>query len=77
MQTLEKYVLSPIVSSLVDAKVCSGVRGRSQLDAHAYLVQDLSGADSPDYVVLVDVRRCYESASQNWLIENVPINKSV
>ncbi len=77
MQILEKYALAPIVSSTVDAKVCSGVRGRSQLDAHAYLVKNLSGPNSPDFVTLVDVRRCYESASQDWLIQHTPINKNV
>jgi len=77
MQTLEKFVLEPIVSSTVDAKVCAGVKGRSLYDANSYLIQNMSGRGAPDYVVLVDVTKCYESTSHDWLLNHIPLNRDV
>lgn len=73
MAHLLKYVLEPVYESTADSKCFWSRRGRSPLDSHAYLMRDLSGPGSPDYVVVADVMKFYDHVMQEWLLANIPI----
>lgn len=77
MQALHAYALAPVVETLAD-KTSFGLRkGRSALDAASYVAQALSDAEFPLYVLKCDVKSFYDTISHAWLLENVPMNKTV
>ena len=77
MQILYSYALDPVAESTADRKSFFARRGRSALDAHAYLSRDLSGDNPPDYVVLIDVQSFYDTVVHDWLIKNIPMDKTM
>lgn len=77
MQMLYSFSLDPVAEATADRKSFFSRRGRSALDAHAYLTRDLSGDNAPDYVVLVDVQTFYDTVIHDWLIQNTPMDKTM
>lgn len=75
MQILYTYALDPVEESMADRKSFFARKGRSALDAHAYLTRDLSGVDAPEFVVLIDVQAFYDTVLHDWLLENIPLEK--
>lgn len=75
MQILYTYALDPVAESTADRKSFFARKGRSALDAHAYLIRDLSGANAPVLVVLIDVQTFYDTVLHDWLLENIPMEK--
>lgn len=77
MQVLYAYSLDPVAESTADRKSFAFRRGRSMLDVHAYICSMFDGPEPPYWVVKADVRACYDSISQDWLLENVHMDKKV
>ena len=77
MQALYAYSLDPVAESTADRKSFAFRRGRSMLDVHAYICSIFDGQEPPYWVVKADVRACYDSISQDWLLENVHMDKKV
>ena len=77
MQILHAYSLDPVAESTGDKKSFSARKGRSTLDAYAYICWMLDQPDPPEWVLRADVEACYDSISQKWLIENIPMDKHV
>lgn len=77
MQVLYAYSLDPVAEATGDRKSFAFRKGRSMFDCHAYLCKALSGADAPRWVFRGDVKACYDSISQRWLIQNIPMDTRV
>ncbi len=77
MQALYAFALDPVAESTADKKSCAFRKGRSALDAHAYLCQMLDGPDAPQWIVRADVKSCYDAISHSWLLENIPMDRKV
>ncbi len=77
MQTLYSYSLDPVAESWGDRKSFSYRKGRSAYDMHEYIKIAFSGEDAPEWVLIADVRKCYENISHEWILKNIPMAKSV
>lgn len=77
MQTLYSYALDPIAESWGDRKSFSYRKGRSAYDMHEYIVSAFSGEDAPEWVLVADIRKCYENISHEWILTNIPMAKNV
>lgn len=77
MQALYAFSLDPVAESTADKKSFAFRKGRSALDAHACLCRALEDADAPSWVVCADVRACYDTLSQDWLLEHIPMDRKV
>ena len=74
MQILYTYALDPVAEATADRRSFFARKGRSALDAHAYLSRDLSGEDAPTWVVVVDVQSFYDTVVHDWLLAHIPLN---
>lgn len=77
MQLLCRYCLLPVAESMADKRSFSAREGRSLLDAHAYLIFDLQGEPTPDWIVIIDVKMYYTSMAHKHLLDMIPIPKTV
>ena len=77
MQVLHSFALEPVAEAWGDRKSFAFRKGRTALDAHSCLWDNLCDSECPDWVLLVDVENFYESISHEWLMNNIPMNKRV
>lgn len=73
MQCLFAYALDPVAESWGDKKSFAYRKGRSAYDLNEYIKQGLSGSGAPEWVLIADVRKCYESISHEWILNNIPM----
>jgi len=72
-QALWNLALSPVVESTLDP-VSYGFRPYpSCWDAHAQIQAVLSRKDSAQWILHADIRKCFDTISQEWLLENAPM----
>ncbi len=77
MQVLYAYSLDPVAEATAERKSFAFRKGRSMQDVHSYIVDCLNGTDAPKYVLLADVKSCYNNISHKWLLDNIPMDKYV
>ena len=77
MQTLFRFALDPVAESWADKKSFAYRKGRSHADVCQYVKTIFSGSDAPEYVLVGDVRQCYETISHSWIMDNIPMDKRV
>jgi group II intron reverse transcriptase/maturase len=77
MQVLYAMSLDAVSESAADKKSFAFRKGRSQLDAHAYIVAALRGSDPPRFIVMSDVESFYGQISHDWLLANIPMDAKV
>lgn len=77
MQVLYAYSLDPIAEANGERKSFAFRKGRSMQDVHSYILHALSGIGAPRYVLIGDVKACYNSISHKWLLDNIPMDKHV
>ena len=77
MQVLYSYALEPISEGRADRKSFAFRKGRSPQQTHAFIMHGLTDGDAPEWVLITDIKSYYGSISHKWLIENIPIHKSV
>ncbi|MDB7919060.1 reverse transcriptase domain-containing protein [Flavonifractor plautii] len=77
MQALYAFSLDPVAESTADKKSFAFRKGRSIYDAHACLCRALEGTGAPEWIVRADVRACYDSLSQEWLLAHIPMDRKV
>ncbi len=77
MQVLYAYSLDPVAEALAERKSFAFRKGRSMQDVHSYIMDCLNGSDAPKYVLLADVKSCYNNISHKWLLDNIPMDKYV
>ena len=77
MQILYSFALDPVAESTADKKSFFARKGRSPLDPNAHLLHDLTMENAPTWVVIADVQTFYATVAHDWLIENIPMDKTV
>lgn len=77
MLTLYKFSLDPVAEATADRKSFFARKGRSHFDLNAYLIRDLSGENAPKWVVVADVQTFYDTAVHDWMIANIPMDKTM
>lgn len=77
MLVLYSFSLDPVAESTADKKSFFARKGRSAHDAYAYILRELNQENPPKLIVRADVAAFFDNAMHNWLIENIPMDKTV
>lgn len=77
MQTLYGLGLDPVAETLADANSYGFRSMRCTADAVAQCHNSLSRKDSPVWVLEGDIKGCFDTISHDWLLANVPMDRSV
>lgn len=77
MQALYALALGPVSETTADAKSFGFRKGRCAQDACEYIFTAFSRRNSPQWVLEGDIKGCFDHISHEWLIENIPMDKSV
>jgi len=77
MQALYALALDPVAEVTADTKSFGFRKGRSCHDACEYIFTALSRKVSAEWVLEGDIKGCFDHISHEWLIENIPMDKSV
>ena len=75
MQSL--YALEPVAETTADTKSFGFGKGRSCQDACEYIFTALSSKFSPTWVLEGNIKGCFDNISHQWLIDNIPMDKSI
>jgi RNA-directed DNA polymerase len=77
MQALYALALDPVAETTADAYSFGFRKGRCCQDACEYIFTDLSRKVSPQWVLEGDIKGCFDHISHQWLIDNIPMDKSI
>ena len=77
MQALYKLGLAPVAETTADRNSYGFREGRSCADAVAAAFNALSKPNSATWVLEADITGCYDNISKSWLMENIPIEKTI
>jgi RNA-directed DNA polymerase len=77
MQALYALALDPVSEVTADKHSFGFRKGRCCQDACEYIFADLARAVSPEWVLEGDIKGCFDNISHEWLMANIPMDKSV
>lgn len=77
MQALYKLALAPVAETTADKNSYGFREGRSCADAIAAAFNTLGKPNSATHILEGDIVGCYDNISKSWLMENIPIDKSI
>lgn len=77
MEVLYSYALEPIAEVTADRKSFAFRKGRSSQQAHAHIMSCLTDIDAPEWIFITDIQSYYDTISHKWLLENIPIDKTI
>jgi RNA-directed DNA polymerase len=77
MQALYKLALAPIAETTADGNSYGFREGRSCADAVQACFNALSKPNSATWVLEADIKGCFDNISMEWLIENIPMDKTI
>ena len=77
MQALYAMALDPVSESTADKKSFGFRKGRSCHDACEYVFTALSRKFCAEWVLEGDIKGCFDNISHDWLIDNIPMDKSI
>ncbi len=77
MQALYLLALDPIAETLADPNSYGFRKKRCQADAIAQCFTILSRKDRAKWILEGDIKSCFDRISHEWLLENVPMEKSI
>lgn len=77
MQALYALAFDPVLETTADTKSFGFHKGRCAQDACEYIFTALSRSFSPQWVLEGDINGCFDHISHDWLIEHIPMDKSV
>lgn len=77
MQALYALALDPVSEVTADKHSFGFRKGRCCQDACEYAFAYLSNRVSPEWVLEGDIKGCFDNISHDWLIANIPMDKSV
>ncbi|WP_332059021.1 group II intron reverse transcriptase/maturase [Streptococcus canis] len=77
MQALYALALEPIAETTADTKSFGFRKGRRCQDACEYIFTALSRKASPQWILEGDIKGCFDNISHDWLLENIPMDKSI
>lgn len=77
MQALYALALDPIAETTADRRSFGFRKGRCCQDACEHLFQLLSRRNAAQWILEGDIKGCFDHISHQWLLENIPMDKSV
>ena len=77
MQALYALALDPVSEVTADTKSFGFRKNRRCQDACEYIFTALSRNNCAEWVLEGDIKGCFDHISHEWLIENIPMDKSV
>lgn len=77
MQALYALALEPVAETTADTRSFGFRKGRSCHDACEYIFSALARKDSAQWILEGDIKGCFDHISHEWLIENIPMDKSI
>lgn len=77
MQSLYALALNPIAEAIADARSFGFRKFRSTHDACSIIFGNLSTKRSAKWILEGDIKGCFDNISHQWLLENIPMDKSV
>ena len=77
MQALYALALDTVAEVTADTKSFGFRKGRCCQDACEYIFTALSRNYCAEWVLEGDIKGCFDNISHEWLIENIPMDKSV
>lgn len=77
MQALYALALDPVSEVMSDKRSFGFRKGRSCHDACEYIFTALSRKFCATWILEGDIKGCFDNISHDWLIENIPMDKSV
>lgn len=77
MQALYAMALSPVAETLADSTSFGFRKFRSAHDACDYAYTTLHNEYSAEWILEADIKGCFDNISHEWLIENIPMDKSI
>lgn len=77
MQALYALALEPVAEATADTKSFGFRKSRCCQDACEWIFHALSRKTSPKWILEGDIKGCFDNISHNWLIENIPMDKSI
>jgi len=77
MQALYALSLDPVSESTADKKSFGFRKGRSGHDACEYIFNAMSKKSGAKWVLEGDIKGCFDNISHNWLIQNIPMDKTI
>ncbi len=77
MQALYALALEPVAETTADTKSFGFRKGRCCQDACEHIFAALSRQVSPEWILEGDIKGCFDNISHEWLIKNIPMDKSI
>lgn len=77
MQALYALALDPIAETTADKRSFGFRKERSTQDACEYIFGAYCRQCSPEWVLEGDIKGCFDHISHEWLVDNIPMDKSV
>jgi RNA-directed DNA polymerase len=77
MQALYLLALDPIAETQADPNSYGFRKKRCQADAIAQCFTVLSRKDRARWILEGDIKSCFDNISHEWLLENIPMEKSI
>lgn len=77
MQALYALALDPVSEVTADTKSFGFRKNRSCHDACEYIFTALSRSFCAEWILEGDIKGCFDNINHEWLIQNIPIDKSV
>ena len=77
MQSLFKIALDPLAETTADPNSYGFRARRGCNDAVAQCFLSLCRKDSAQWVFEADIKACFDTINHEWMLENIPINKTI
>lgn len=77
MQALYKLALAPVAETTADGNSYGFRESRSCADAIQAGFNALNKPNSAKWVLEADITGCYDNISQKWLLDNIPMDKTI
>lgn len=77
MQALYLMALDPVAETIADNHSYGFRKKRSTEDAMQQIFLTMSRNDSPQWVLEADIKGCFDHISHEWMLENIPMDKSI
>ena len=77
MQALYKQALAPVAETTADGNSYGYREGRCPADAIQAGFNALNKPNSATWVWEADIKGCYDNIAWKWLLENIPMDKTV
>lgn len=77
MQYVHALALEPVAEATSDLRSFGFRKYRSPKDCHEQAFISLSRKVSPQWVLEGDIRGCFDNINHQWLLDNIPMDKSI